>query len=59
MNRLFVFVLRVILGAIFGVILVRLFYPQAGVAWVIGAAVALVGLAYITEYFRMKGRDGH
>jgi hypothetical protein len=59
MNRFFVFVIRVILGGIFGVILIRLFYPQAGILWIICAAAALVGLAYITEYFRMKRRDGH
>jgi hypothetical protein len=58
MNRFFIFVLRVILASIFAVILIRLFYPQAGIFWIVGAALALLGLAYITEYFRIRNRDG-
>ena len=58
MNRFFVFILRVILSGIFAVILVRLFYPQAGILWIVGAAIGLLGLAYVTEYFRIRNRDG-
>ena len=59
MNRFFVFILRVILAGIFGVILVRVFYPQAGILWIVGAGLALLGLAYVTEYFRIRNRDGN
>ena len=57
MNHLFIFILRVILAGVFAVILVRVFYPRAGVTWIVGAALALLGLAYVTEYFRIRGRD--
>ncbi|MBW2319236.1 MAG: hypothetical protein JRF24_11300 [Deltaproteobacteria bacterium] len=57
MNKLVVFVIRLILGAIFAVILTRFFYPKAGIVFIVGAGIALVGLAYITEYVRIKGRD--
>jgi tryptophan-rich sensory protein len=57
LNKLVVFVIRLILGAIFAVILTRFFYPKAGIVFIVGAGIALVGLAYITEYVRIKGRD--
>jgi len=59
MNQFFVFILRVILSGIFAVILIRLFYPKAGLSWIVGAALALLGLAYVTEYIRIRGRDGN
>ena len=57
MNKLVVFTIRLILGTIFGVILTRFFYPKAGIIFIVGAGITLVGLAYITEYVRIKGRD--
>jgi len=54
MNRFFIFVLRAILGVVFAVVLTRFFYPGAGIVWVAGAAVGLVGLAYVTEYYRKQ-----
>ena len=54
MNRLNIFAIRAVLGAVFAVILSRSFYPQANFAYVIGLGIFLVGIAYIMEYFRKK-----
>ena len=57
MSALVIFVIRAILGVLFAVLLARMFYPGANIIGVIGFAIGLVGLAYITEYFR-KRRKG-
>jgi hypothetical protein len=53
--RLQVFLLRAVMGAVFGVLLARMFFPSAGY-WAMGAiAVFLVFFAYSFEYIH-KGR---
>jgi hypothetical protein len=54
LNGFHLFIIRAILGGVFAVILSRMFYPGAGVIYVIGLAVILVGLAYVAEYFRIR-----
>jgi hypothetical protein len=53
-TRLYVFILRAILGAAFAVILTRMFYPQARMSHTMGLWGFLVGMAYVFEYFRAK-----
>ena len=57
MSALVIFVIRAIMGSLFAVLLTRMFYPRAGIVGTLGFAIGLVGLAYITEYFR-KRRKG-
>jgi hypothetical protein len=57
LSAFYIFVIRAILGGFFAVLLTRFFYPKANIVGVIGFAIGLVGLAYITEYFR-KRRKG-
>jgi uncharacterized membrane protein len=52
MSGLAIFVIRAVLGAVFAVVLVRIFYPATNIMYVIGLAVFLVGLAYFFEYLR-------
>jgi len=60
MTRFYIFVFRLVLGAIFAVLLSRFFFPKASMPWVIGVGICLVGLAYVTEYFRMQRKGpGH
>ena len=54
MNRFYIFLIRLILGAGFAVLLSRIFFPGASIAWVICIGICLVGLAYVTEYFRVR-----
>lgn len=45
-----IFLIRAVLGVVFGVVLARFFYPQASRVFVIGLCAVLVALAYLTEY---------
>lgn len=52
MGGLAIFIIRAVLGAVFAVVLVRVFYPDTNKLYVIGLAVFLIGLAYFFEYLR-------
>lgn len=54
MLNLKILIMRVVLGIGIGVMLWRFFYPNAPVVFVIGLCLALVGLAYFTEYLRNR-----
>jgi len=47
-------VMRVILGVFFAVMLTRFFYGSVNPAWVAGLAVFLIGMSYVTEFFRNR-----
>lgn len=49
-----IFVIRIVLGAVFAVILSRFFYPEAKIAYVAGLGIILVALAYFAEYLRNR-----
>ena len=49
-----IFIIRIILGVAIAVVLSRLFYPQANIAYAIGLAVVLVGMAYLAEFLRLR-----
>ena len=54
MNRFYVFLIRAFLGAALAVILMRFFYPGANPVIVAGLGIFMVGMAYMTEYFRSR-----
>jgi hypothetical protein len=54
MTQFHVFIIRAVLGAVFAVILARMFYPGANILYVAGLGVILVGLAYFAEYLRNR-----
>ncbi len=56
MTQFHIFIIRAVLGAVFAVILSRMFYPEANPAYVAGLAIILVGLAYFAEYLRNRKR---
>lgn len=51
-----IFIIRAILGVVFGVVLARFFYPEASLILVVGLCAALVALAYLTEYLRNRSK---
>ena len=51
-----IFIIRAILGVGFGVVLARIFYPEASVIFVAGLCTALVALAYLTEFLRKRSK---
>ena len=57
MNGFYVFILRAFLGAGFAVILWRIFFPNTKIIYVAALAILLVGLAYVSEYFRHRKSD--
>ncbi|CAB5080233.1 hypothetical protein D3OALGA1CA_141 [Olavius algarvensis associated proteobacterium Delta 3] len=52
MNQLQLFAIRAIVGLVFAIMITRFFRPEAGVPYMIGLWVILVGLAYFTGYLR-------
>ena len=57
MNNLNIMAMRVILGVVFAVLLTRFFYGRIEPVWVVGLAVFLIGMSYVTEYFRNRKRN--
>jgi hypothetical protein len=53
-NRFYVFLIRAVLGAALAVILMRFFFPGANPVLVAGLGFFMVGMAYVTEYFRNR-----
>lgn len=58
MSKLNIFIMRVVLGAVFAVVLMRFFYPDAELIYVIGLSVFMIGMAYILEYWRKSKNKG-
>jgi Leu/Phe-tRNA-protein transferase len=56
-NKIQLLIIRAILGAVFGVVLGRLFFPEASIIFVAGLCAALVALAYLTEYLRIRSKS--
>ncbi len=48
--------MRAVLSAFFAVILTRFFYSRVEPFYVAGLAIFLMGMSYVTEYFRNKKR---
>ncbi|HSQ84404.1 MAG TPA: hypothetical protein VLM43_06720 [Desulfobacterales bacterium] len=53
-NQFNIFIIRAVFGAVFAVVLTRMFYGKVAIVYVVGLAVFLVGMAYVMEYFRKK-----
>ena len=56
MNRFNILIMRAVLSAFFAVIITRFFYGRVEPIYVAGLAVFLMGMSYLTEYFRNKKR---
>ncbi len=57
MNALLIFVVRLILGLVFGIILTRLFRPEWTIFHGVIAGLVLVALAYGMSFFRKKKQE--
>ena len=57
MTRFHIFVIRAILGAAFAVLMTRFFFGRVDPVYVIGLAILIVGLAYVSEYFRNRPKS--
>ncbi len=54
MNQFQIFIIRVVIGAVFAVVLTRMFYGKVHIVYVVGLAIIMVGLAYFAEYLRQR-----
>ena len=54
MNQFQIFLIRIIIGAVFAVVATRMFYGQVHIGYVAGLAIILVGLAYFAEFLRKR-----
>jgi hypothetical protein len=54
MNRFFIFIMRAVLAAFFAVVITRFFYGSVAPLYVAGLAIFLMGMSYVTEYYRRK-----
>jgi len=54
-----IIVIRLILSAIFAVIISRLFFANMSVLKVVGLGAALFGFAYLFEYVRNRNKGGN
>jgi uncharacterized membrane protein HdeD (DUF308 family) len=52
-----IFIIRAVFGAVFAVVLTRMFYGKVEIVYVSGLAVFLVGMAYVLEYFRKRKKN--
>ncbi len=53
-----IFIIRAVIGVVFGIILSRFFYPDAPLIFIVGLCIMLVGLAYLSEYLRGRKKKG-
>ena len=57
MTQFNIFIIRAVFGAVFAVVLTRMYYGKIEIVYVAGLAVFLVGMAYVMEYFRKKEKN--
>ena len=57
MNAFLIFVVRLILGLVFGIFLIRVFRPEWGIYHGVIAGLILVALAYGMALFRKKKQE--
>ncbi len=54
MKKIYIFIMRAIIGGAFGVVLIRAFYPDKNIFYAAGLGIFMVMLAYLLEYLRMN-----
>lgn len=57
MNALIIFVVRLILGLVFGILLTRLFKPDWSIYHGVVTGLILVGLSYGMAMFRNRNKE--
>ncbi len=57
MNRFYVFLFRVVLAAVFAIIVSRLFFQDAAFIKVAGLGAALLAFSYLFEHIRKKDQE--
>jgi hypothetical protein len=58
MTKIYIFLFRAVLAAIFAVIVSRMFFQDASFIKVVGLGAALLGFSYLFEHIRKKDKKG-
>lgn len=56
MNRIYIFLIRIVLGAFFAIFMMRFFYPDANLVYTGALGIFLVGMAYVLENIRKRDK---
>jgi len=54
LNQFQIFIIRAVIGAVFAVVLTRVFTGKIYIPYIVGLAIIMVGLAYFSEYLRQR-----
>ena len=54
LNQFQIFIIRAVIGAVFAVVLTRMFTGKIYIPYIVGLAIIMVGLAYFSEYLRHR-----
>lgn len=57
-NKVYIIILRAVVGAGIAVLMMRMFYPQAPLVYTGLLWIFLVGMAYLLEYFHKRKPKG-
>lgn len=58
MTKIYIFLFRAVLAAVFAVIVSRLFFQDASFIKVAGLGAALLGFSYLFAHIRKKDQEG-
>jgi hypothetical protein len=58
MTKIYIFLFRAVLAAIFAVVVSRLFFQDASFIKVVGLGAALLCFSYLFEHIRKKDKQG-
>jgi len=58
MTKIYIFLFRAVLSALFAGIVSRLFFQDASFIKVAGLGVGLLGFSYLFEHIRKKDKEG-
>ena len=56
-DKILIFIIRGILAAFFSFVLVKFFRPYSGIQYMAGLWVIMMGLAYVSEYFKNRRKE--
>ncbi|WP_186441053.1 hypothetical protein [Desulfamplus magnetovallimortis] len=58
MNTFYVFIARIILGMVFGILITRIFRPEWTIFHGVAMGAGLVAVAYVMSMIRQKNKKG-
>jgi len=57
LNASIIFIVRLVVGLLVALLLMRIFYPNAPLVYSFFLAAALIGLSYVSSHFRNREKS--